>query len=274
MMQQFLIIIVLLLLIGAAAVTLLLDARQRRIDRQVAIALSTSHSESAALHSSVTGRVPVAVSPSPGQLQGRDSLRLAPRSMCCLPAPSQRRQSSMLIACWDFPPSTCLSRLSLWPSWWCEVCLDGSTRRLANQLFRQLPDTIELVTSAVRSGLPVNEAFRTISREMPQPTAGQFAIVCSELSSGETSGGSCRSRLSANASGGVWIFCGDACSPDEVRWRFDRNLADTGRHRASACCAGCSREGSGRRGDLFLASTFSVALHCRWVTILDQSANS
>jgi tight adherence protein B len=56
--------------------------------------------------------------------------------------------------------------------------------RLANQLFRQLPDTIQLVTSTVRSGLPVNEAFRTIAREMPQPTAGQFAIVCSELSLG------------------------------------------------------------------------------------------
>src|SRR4029078_11394142 len=58
-------------------------------------------------------------------------------------------------------------------------------RRLANQLFRQLPDTIELVTSTVRAGLPVNEAFRTIAREMPQPTAGQFAIVCSELSLGK-----------------------------------------------------------------------------------------
>ena len=57
-------------------------------------------------------------------------------------------------------------------------------RRLANQLFRQLPDTIELVTSTVRSGLPVNEAFRTIAREMPQPTAGQFALVCGELSMG------------------------------------------------------------------------------------------
>jgi tight adherence protein B len=57
-------------------------------------------------------------------------------------------------------------------------------RRLANQLFRQLPDAIELVTSTVRSGLPVNEAFRTIAQEMPQPTAGQFAIVCSELSLG------------------------------------------------------------------------------------------
>src|SRR5260370_14438100 len=62
------------------------------------------------------------------------------------------------------------------------VLLGWQQRRLANQLFRQLPDTIQLVTSTVRSGLPVNEAFRTIAREMPQPTAGQFAIVCSEVS--------------------------------------------------------------------------------------------
>src|SRR6516162_5350868 len=46
MMPQFLIIIVLLLLICAAGMTLLLDARQRRIDRQLAIALPTSHSAS------------------------------------------------------------------------------------------------------------------------------------------------------------------------------------------------------------------------------------
>jgi tight adherence protein B len=57
-------------------------------------------------------------------------------------------------------------------------------RRFANLLFRQLPDAVQLVTSTVRSGLPVNEAFRTIAREMPQPTAGQFAIVCSEMSLG------------------------------------------------------------------------------------------
>jgi len=60
----------------------------------------------------------------------------------------------------------------------------GQQRRLTNQLFRQLPDALQLVTSTVRSGLPVNEAFRTIAREMPQPTAGQFAMVCSELSLG------------------------------------------------------------------------------------------
>jgi tight adherence protein B len=57
-------------------------------------------------------------------------------------------------------------------------------RRFADLLFRQLPDVIQLVTSTVRSGLPVSEAFRTIAREMPQPTARQFAIVCSELNLG------------------------------------------------------------------------------------------
>ena len=49
-----------------------------------------------------------------------------------------------------------------------------------------MPDAVQLVTSTVRSGLPVNEAFRTIAREMPQPTAGQFAIVCNELSLGNS----------------------------------------------------------------------------------------
>ncbi|MCP1834194.1 tight adherence protein B [Bradyrhizobium sp. USDA 4532] len=57
-------------------------------------------------------------------------------------------------------------------------------RRFINQLFRQLPDALQLVTSTVRSGLPVNEALRAVAREMPQPIAGQFAIVCSELNLG------------------------------------------------------------------------------------------
>ncbi|MGY3697437.1 tight adherence protein B [Bradyrhizobium sp. USDA 3240] len=59
-------------------------------------------------------------------------------------------------------------------------------RKFANQLFQQLPDTVQLVTSTVRSGLPVHEAFRTIAREMPQPTSGQFAIVCNELNMGRS----------------------------------------------------------------------------------------
>src|ERR1044072_2261837 len=57
-------------------------------------------------------------------------------------------------------------------------------RRFANRLFRQLPDVVEMVTSTVRAGLPVFEAFRIIAREMPEPTAGQFDLVCKELALG------------------------------------------------------------------------------------------
>ncbi|MGA7025707.1 MAG: pilus assembly protein TadB, partial [Pseudolabrys sp.] len=46
MSQCLIIIVILLLLICAAAMTLWLDARQKRIDRQLAIALPTSHSAS------------------------------------------------------------------------------------------------------------------------------------------------------------------------------------------------------------------------------------
>jgi tight adherence protein B len=58
-------------------------------------------------------------------------------------------------------------------------------RSLTNKLFRQLPDAIELMTSTVRSGLPISEAFRNISRDMPQPTAGQFSTVCREMALGK-----------------------------------------------------------------------------------------
>ena len=69
-MPEFLTIIVLALLICAAAMSLWLDARQRRIDRQLAIALPTSHSASLPSIRRFRDRDPVAVSPPLGQLQG------------------------------------------------------------------------------------------------------------------------------------------------------------------------------------------------------------
>ena len=132
-----------------------------------------------ALHSSSGDQVPLAVSPPLGQLQDRDQLTLGTPPMCYLPVSSQQRQSFMLIACLDFPRLYRVYRgCNCRHHWWCEVCLDGSNVASPINCFRQLPDAIQLVTSTVRSGLPVNEAFRTIAREMPQPTAGQFAIVC------------------------------------------------------------------------------------------------
>jgi len=56
--------------------------------------------------------------------------------------------------------------------------------RFRNLLFKQIPDVIELVTSTIRAGLPITEAFQIIAKDMPEPTAGQFAIVCNEMSLG------------------------------------------------------------------------------------------
>ena len=182
-MPQFLIIIVLLLLICAAGITLLLDARHRRIDRQVAIALPTSHS---------------AGLPSIRRLQV-ESRWLFLHRLANYNAgiaydwhPVYVLLAGVIAAAAIFYANTLLGFSMLYVSLAAAIVavmlvrglFGWQQRRFANQLFRQLPDTIELVTSTVRSGLPVHEAFRTVTREMPQPTAGQFAIVCSELGLG------------------------------------------------------------------------------------------
>jgi tight adherence protein B len=183
MMPQFLIIIVLLLLICAAGITLWLDARQRRIDRQLEIALATPQTASL---------------PSIRRLAVESRWLFLHRlanykaGIAYVWHPAYVLVAGVIAAAAIFYANSLLEFSILYVSLVAVIValmvvrglFGWQQRRFANQLFRQLPDTIELVTSTVRSGLPVNEAFRTISREMPQPTAVQFAIVCSELSLG------------------------------------------------------------------------------------------
>jgi tight adherence protein B len=183
MMPQFLLIIVLLLLMCAAGMTLWLDARQRRIDRQLAIALPTADSASL---------------PSIRRLQAESRWLFLHRlanynaGIAYGLRPEFVILAGVIAAAAIFYANTLLGfsilHVSLAAVIVAVMVVRGlfgwQQRRIANQLFRQLPDTIQLVTSTVRSGLPVQEAFRTIAREMPQPTAGQFAIVSSELSLG------------------------------------------------------------------------------------------
>ena len=125
----------------------------------------------------------MAVSPPPGQLQGEVAYALHPAYVLL---------AGLIAAAAIFYANSLLGFSILYVSLAAAIVavlvvrglFGWQQRRFAIQLFRQLPDAIQLVTSTVRSGLPVNEAFRTIAREMPQPTAGQFAIVCSELSLG------------------------------------------------------------------------------------------
>jgi tight adherence protein B len=183
MIPQFVIVIVLVLLICAACMSLWLDARERRMDRQLAKALPTSHPASL---------------PSIRRLETGSRWLLLHRLVNYnAEIPYDYHAAYVLVAgviaaAAIFYANSLLGFSDLTGSIAAAIVViivvrglfGWQQRRFANQLLRQLPDTIQLVTSTVRSGLPVNEAFRTISREMPQPTAGQFAIVCSELSLG------------------------------------------------------------------------------------------
>ena len=63
--------------------------------------------------------------------------------------------------------------------------LYGRQRRsYARKLLLQMPDTIELVVSAVRAGLPIAEALRSVAREMPSPTRDEFAQVSNAITLG------------------------------------------------------------------------------------------
>ncbi len=57
-------------------------------------------------------------------------------------------------------------------------------RGYSNKLLMQMPDTIELMVSAVRAGLPISEAVRSVAREMPQPTSDEFVLLSNEVALG------------------------------------------------------------------------------------------
>jgi tight adherence protein B len=183
MIPQYVINIVLTLLMCAAGISLWLDARERRMGRQVDIALPTSHLASLPsirrletasrwqfLHRFANYRAEVAYAWHPAFVL-----------LAGVAAAAAIFYANRLVGFSIVTVSVVAAVVAI-------LVVRGlfgwQQRRFANQLFRQLPDAVQLVTSTVQSGLPVNEAFRVIAREMPQPTAGQFAIVCSELSLG------------------------------------------------------------------------------------------
>ncbi|MBX6740528.1 MAG: type II secretion system F family protein [Acetobacteraceae bacterium] len=62
--------------------------------------------------------------------------------------------------------------------------LRRKTKLYTAELFRQIPDTVSLILRAVRAGLPVGDALRSVSREMPSPSRDEFARVVGEAALG------------------------------------------------------------------------------------------
>ncbi len=59
-------------------------------------------------------------------------------------------------------------------------------RRRSDALYRQLPDSLGMVVRAVRAGIPVVEALRTVGREVPDPTGIEFRRLSDQLAIGIT----------------------------------------------------------------------------------------
>lgn len=57
-------------------------------------------------------------------------------------------------------------------------------RKRAAALYKQLPDALGMVVRAVRAGIPVVEALRTIGREVPDPTGAEFRRLSNKLAIG------------------------------------------------------------------------------------------
>ncbi len=176
-------VIVLGLLLCAVAATLWLDARQRRVDRQLAIALPEAEAMKL-----------VSIRRAQANARNRFFHRLFNYSADTPYAwgPTYVLLAAVIAAGAVFYANSLvkfsLPYVSIAAAIVALLVVRGlfgwQQHRFTNQLFRQLPDAVQLVVSTVRAGLPVNEAFRAIAREMPQPTAGQFAIVCSEINFG------------------------------------------------------------------------------------------
>jgi tight adherence protein B len=58
--------------------------------------------------------------------------------------------------------------------------------RYCDALFRQLPDALGIMVRAIRAGLPLAEALRSISREMSSPSKEEFALVVGDMTIGRS----------------------------------------------------------------------------------------
>jgi len=57
-------------------------------------------------------------------------------------------------------------------------------RRYCDAIFLQIPEALGLMVRAIRAGLPLAEAIRNISTEMPAPTRDEFARVAGDMAIG------------------------------------------------------------------------------------------
>jgi tight adherence protein B len=184
--MTILVIALLLALLGLGSLVLYLDAKRRRIERQLAIILPDSSAAAA----------PVTVRVYQENTDWRSNLlrtllnyeRDTPRqglfaAIGLLAGALAGFAMRSLLPVWLMPVVGLIVGLFVIRS------LFGWQRyRYTDTLMRQLPDTLEIIVNAVRAGLPIIEACRAVTREIPEPTRQQFVMVLADAAAGRTAG--------------------------------------------------------------------------------------
>ena len=57
-------------------------------------------------------------------------------------------------------------------------------RSWQRRLFEQIPDAMGMITRAIRTGLPLNDALESVARDMPEPTRSEFARLIGDVAIG------------------------------------------------------------------------------------------
>jgi tight adherence protein B len=185
-------LVILLMILLAGPVILVADSRQRKLQQQVALVAALTERDTLSERTRSIRRVQVRF-PKLKDL-GRSLLRYEPNLPEAYPLPWPLVVIAALLAALA---SGLLASISLSPVAYFLIGggvgvfairgLFGWQRdRYGNTLIKQLPDALQFVVSAVRAGFPVLEAFRSLTREAPEPTRGQFVQVINEVALGRS----------------------------------------------------------------------------------------
>lgn len=157
------------------------------------------------------------------------------------------------------------ARLLVLPLWllFARIAFGKIHARRAAKLYLQLPDTLSMIVRAVRAGIPVVEALRTVGREVMDPTGAEFRRMSDQLSIGITletalRGLALRSGLSEYGFFAVALTLQNSAGGN-LTDTLD-NLADVVRKRVAARQRGAAMASQARTSAYILASVPVVTI--------------
>lgn len=137
------------------------------------------------------------------------------------------------------------------------------TANYREQLFKQMPDAMGMIVRALKAGIPVTEAIRTIARESPEPTRREFAQVNAEQAIGvsiETSLLNLYNRTGLREYGFFAVTITLQQQTGGSLTETLENLADVVRKRVQAAARGRALAGQARMSAVILTVIPFVAL--------------